>query len=365
MKKQWNFIRLMTGGGMWIMLAVFLVTAFLLVGSPANAADKKPCYETADYALKACKNAADEVYNLALGRCENIPEGQQKACEKLAQQDKAASNDECTDQLKARNSVCKELGGGAYNPIIDPANFETPDISKQDPKTYFPLKKGVYTYFSYKVDSTGVIDTTAIEKDVVTVFDINQTDNPATRSILNVPCRVVHDVVTDLTVGGKDGQKTEDTTDWYALDKDGNVWYFGEIAQQFKDNALVGIDGSWTAGKDEAKPGYIMRANPKPGMVYRQEFALGEAEDMARVVNNKVTDKEIQDLVKGLPWPPIGITVKGPYLNTQDFSALDPASVLEKGQAENKYYAPGVGLFLVIGPGGSPIEVLDSVGPVK
>ena len=64
---------------------------------------------------------------------------------------------------------------------------------------------------------------------------------------------------------------TEDTTDWYAQQDNGDVWYFGEIAQQFEDGILVGIEGSWTAGMDGAKPGLVMLANPKVGDVYRQE----------------------------------------------------------------------------------------------
>jgi hypothetical protein len=60
-----------------------------------------------------------------------------------------------------------------------------------------------------------------------------------TRQILGVTCRVVRDTVTDTG-----GNVTEDTTDWYAQAKDGNVWYFGEIAQQFEGGILVAIDGS-------------------------------------------------------------------------------------------------------------------------
>jgi hypothetical protein len=187
------------------------------------------------------------------------------------------------------------------------------------------------------------LDGTFTEKDVVTV-------TKQTRQILGVTCRVVRDIVTD-----PDGNVTEDTTDWYAQDVNGNVWYFGEIAQQFEDSVLVGIEGSWTAGKDGAKPGYIMLANPKIGDVYRQEFALGDAEDMARVVE---TGLSTIPLPSGVSLPN-GVT--GPYLHTQDFSALDPGSVLE-GQYEDKYYAPGVGLVLTVPQDGTGIkEVLVSI----
>ena len=42
---------------------------------------------------------------------------------------------------------------------------------------------------------------------------------------LGVRCAVIHDVVTK-----DNGEVIEDTTDWYAQDTQGNVWYFGEVA---------------------------------------------------------------------------------------------------------------------------------------
>ncbi|MGZ6202051.1 MAG: hypothetical protein ACXWM6_11075 [Thermodesulfobacteriota bacterium] len=92
-----------------------------------------------------------------------------------------------------------------------------------------------------------------------------------------------------------------------------------------------------------------MLATPKVGDVYRQEFALGDAEDMARVVEIGLTT---------IPLPP-GVNlpsgVTGPFLHAQDFSALEPGSVLE-GQYEDKYYAPGVDLVLTVPQDGTGIK---------
>ena len=41
-------------------------------------------------------------------------------------------------------------------------------------------------------------------------------------------------------------------------------------------------------GKDYAKPGYLMLKNPQEGDLYRQEFALGDAEDVAEVISRGV-----------------------------------------------------------------------------
>jgi hypothetical protein len=74
-----------------------------------------------------------------------------------------------------------------------------------------------------------------------------------------------------------------------------------------------------------------MEAHPAVGDVYRQEFAIGEAEDMAQVIA-------------------LGQPVAVPYgsfadaLQTKEFSALEPGTV------ENKYYVPGIGFVLSVDP---------------
>ena len=327
--------RAIVGGLVQIVLLVFLMVVFQMFSSPAIAADSA-CSETSTFAQNACQNSATEAYNLALGKCENVAENKQDACEAKAKADRSLALNECRDQFDARQEVCKELGGGPYLPNgIKPFHF----VSELTGNTYFPLTPATYRYKSFAPDGT------VTEKDKVKVTG-------DTRTILGVTCRTVRDIVTD-----PDGNVTEDTTDWYAQQDNGIVWYFGEIAQQFEDGILVGIEGSWTAGKDGAKPGFIMLANPKKGDVYRQEFALGDAEDMARVVETGLSK---------IPLPP-GVNlpngVHGPYLHTQDFSALDPGSVLE-GQYEDKYYAPGVGLVLTVAPDGTK-EVLVSITKPK
>jgi hypothetical protein len=313
-------------------MVIFLLAAFLIVGSPATA-EVTTCSETSTFAQKACYNSATEAYNLALGKCENVAEGEQAGCEAAARKELADSRAVCDEQFSARQKVCVELGGGPYLPNgITPFVFVDPTTGNN----YFPLSPATYEYQSYQA---GVV----VERGKVEVTD-------GTREIAGVTCRVVRDIVTDPS-----GVVTEDTTDWYAQDDKGNVWYFGEIAQQFEDAILVGIEGSWTTGKDGAKPGFIMRATPKKGNVYRQEFALGDAEDMARVVGFVDSIKNLLPANVKLP----SQARTGPYLHTQDFTALDPASVLE-GKPEDKYYAPGVGLVLTIAPDGTK-EVLVSI----
>src|SRR5262249_40889314 len=138
--------------------------------------------------------------------------------------------------------------------------------------------------------------------------------------------------------GTSSGKLLEDTIDWYSQDRDGNVLYFGEttIAYTYDDagNPTASIEGSWMAFTDNAKPGLIMPAHPggQVGKLYRQEFALGTAEDLGRVIATNVRAP--------------GTSYTG-CVHTQDSSALEP------GVIEDKYYAPGVGLVLTVDPDGT------------
>jgi hypothetical protein len=329
-------------------MLLLLATAISSLLDSARAADHghdNACAETSTLAQTACYKAAAEAYNLALGTCENRPEGEQSTCEREATHEQAHARGECDDQYQARQDVCEELGGGPYNPPIVPGNFVDPGNSPQHP--YFPLHPRTYTYKSF-LNGTGK----AIEQDVVQVTN-------KTQDILGISCRVVRDIVTDVETN----LVTEDTTDWYALDKQGTVWYCGEIAQQYEDGILVSIDGSWRADKEGAKPGQIMLANPQAGDVYRQEFALSEAEDVARVIG-KVQLSILQQTYPVLNKLPDSLQKTDlELLHTQDFSALEPGSVLEN-QYEDKYYAPGVGLILTIANDGTQTqEVLVEIGP--
>ena len=83
----------------------------------------------------------------------------------------------------------------------------------------------------------------------------------------------------------EDGKLIEKTYDWFAQDKQGTVWYFGEDTKEYENGEVVSTKGSWEAGVDGAKPGIIMPPDPKVGHSYHQEYYPGEAMDMARVLS--------------------------------------------------------------------------------
>ena len=129
----------------------------------------------------------------------------------------------------------------------------------------------------------------------------------------------------------KDGELVEHTLDYYAQDKEGNVWYFGERVDDIADGKVVAHSGEWLAGQDGARPGLFMPAHPKVGRDFQQERAPGVAEDRSTVVA-------------------VGVEVKTPLktfsdcIKTKDFAPLDNAT-------EFKHYCPGVGLVREEGVG--------------
>jgi len=155
---------------------------------------------------------------------------------------------------------------------------------------------------------------------------------------MGVTCIVVHNRAS------LDGELIEETYDWYAQDREGNVWYFGEYSTQFEGGVPISVGGSWEAGVDGALPGIIMLAHPRVGDSYRQEYYAGEAEDMAEVVS-------LNESVAG----PTGSYDQ--VLMTRDWTPLEP------GIAENKYYAPGVGLIreVTVQGGSGSIDLIQIV----
>ena len=110
---------------------------------------------------------------------------------------------------------------------------------------------------------------------------ITVTVTDRTREVAGVTTTVVRDVVTD-----EDGEVVEETDDWFAQDRAGNVWYFGEDTVEYGGPGRRRPDtsGSWEAGVDGAEAGIAMLARPRRGDGYEQEHAPGEAEDRATVL---------------------------------------------------------------------------------
>jgi hypothetical protein len=189
-----------------------------------------------------------------------------------------------------------------YSPKVDPADFVT-----MIDNPLFPLRPG--TTFLYRGERGRVRQ---VDEEVVT---------HRTKEILGIACTVVLDTVSER------GRPIERTLDFYAQDRDGNVWYLGEDSFELEGGHFVKASDSWQSGVDGAKPGIIMPADPQAGDKYRQEYyPHGEALDEAEVLGER-----------GPVTVPYG-TFERPLV-TSEYSPLEP-------QTEQKFYAAGVGEVL-------------------
>ena len=309
-----------------------LALCVIFTGFSGSVLANQFCSQTAEITLKACLHEARDDFLIARGKCVNLsdPVARQE-CREEAQADQEESRELCAEQRTARGEVCNLIGEERYDPDFSPANFVHPNqIGKSvSPNPYFPLVPG--TRWVYRGGG---------ERIIVRVTH-------KTKLIDGVTCRVLVDVVKE------DGVEIEITGDWYAQDTQGNVWYCGEIARNFEtfdgdrpeDPELVDIDGSWKAGRDGAKAGIIMFAAPQVGVTYREEIALGEAEDVAEVVSDTGTES--------VP----AASCNNNCVVTRNFTAIEP------GAEEFKYYALGVGPILEIDGEGGRVELIKVVTP--
>lgn len=190
---------------------------------------------------------------------------------------------------------------GKYHVTIDPADF----VAVVD-HPYLPLPTGARWVYDGEVDGEP-------QRDTVTVL-------PGTEDILGVHATVVRD-----TVRAADGSVLEDTLDWYAQDRAGNVWYLGEDTKEYDHGKVTSTEGSWRAGEHGAQPGIVMRAHPRVGDAYRQEFDRGNAEDLAEVTR-------------------LGAKITTPAGSYADVLVTKEWTPLEANVVEEKSYARGIGV---------------------
>ncbi|HKA26931.1 MAG TPA: hypothetical protein VKD88_06120 [Gaiellaceae bacterium] len=170
---------------------------------------------------------------------------------------------------------------------------------------WFPLIPG--TIFVYR----GVKDGKSA-RDVVTVTH-------STKRIQGVLCTAVAD---RLYLAGR---LEERTTDWYAQDRRGNVWYFGEsTAELDRAGHVTSTEGSWQAGRDGAQAGIYMTASPAVGQSRRQEYYKGHANDHFAVVSLSAHVS-------------VPFTTSNRALLTKEWTPLEP------GTLDHKYYLRGIG----------------------
>jgi hypothetical protein len=167
-------------------------------------------------------------------------------------------------------------GNAASGSAPVPRNF----VRRVD-NPWFPLIPG--TTFVYR----GVKDGKA-SRDVYSVTF-------ATKRIQGVLCTAVRD---RLFLAGRLGERT---TDWYAQDRRGNVWYFGEsTAELDRAGRVTSTEGTWQAGRNGAQAGIYITGTPQA-------------------------------------------TISVPYVTSHNALLTKEWTALEPGTLDHKYYVRGIG----------------------
>jgi hypothetical protein len=190
--------------------------------------------------------------------------------------------------------------GATYHPVITAAMFG-PNVDNP----WFPLRPGTTYVYTGTKDNAAAVDVFAV--------------SARTQVIDGVTTRVVHDRLY------LDGVLEERTTDYYAQDRCGNVWYFGEdTAQLDARGKVVARDGTWRAGVAGAQPGVFMQAAPQIGRSFRQEWLAGQAEDVFSVIG-------------------FNQRVSVPYGTFHHAMRTSETTELEPDVLDNKLYVIGIG----------------------
>lgn len=289
------------------------------------------CEQVAETMYKACRSDVRDDYLTTAANCAYISaRSERKACYREATATRVEEAEYCGEVEEAREDACEILDENRYDP--DP--LVTPGTIFIDPDDV----PGVYAanpFVSVAAGHTYVLKAGEDGEETVVVHVTNDA-----REILGVACRIVIDIVVEESIedGEVEYEAVEVTDDWFAQDSEGNVYYCGEVARNYEDGILRDLDGSFEAGLDFAKSGVLIRnAFPGLGAAHRQEFSLGEAEDIIQYLDAAASPTDDEGGENPLfPCAPEGC------LKTFDFAPIEPEST------EFKYYKPGVGFVLAV-----------------
>ena len=168
--------------------------------------------------------------------------------------------------------------------------------------TFFPLWPGYKMRLQHGGDTL-----------IISVLD-------ETKVVDGVRTRVVEERET------KAGQIVEVSSNYFAISRvTGDVYYFGEDVDIFKNGKLAGHDGAWRSGVRGAKFGLMMPGRPEVGDRYCQELAPRVALERAEVIA-------------------CNASCVTPEKAFEQCLRVRETSALESGSSE-KFYAPGVGLI--------------------
>lgn len=285
------------------------------------------CSATADLLFRACGAEGSDDYFKAQALCVNVSDdAARKTCLNEAKTVRREGSKLCNDQLVGRHEACKSLGEGRFDPTFEPSAFDVDFTHPVHINPYFPLKIG------HKWEYLG-------DSERVKIEILNRT-----KLIQGVTCVVFRDRVF------KDGQLAEDTDDWFAQAKNGDVYYCGEEVKDYehfdgdkpKVGELVKIDGSFKWGRNGDKGGIFFRGLPRKGEVYREEFSPRNAEDVSEVLSTSYQFGLDTELDRHVPPHLVNLLCHGDCIVTKNLNLNEPSALARK------FYARGIGNILEV-----------------
>jgi hypothetical protein len=123
------------------------------------------------------------------------------------------------------------------------------------------------------------------------------------------------------------GKLKEISYNFFAQDPDGNVYYFGEDVDNYKDEEVVGHSGAWIVGDKTKEPCLFMPATLHTGFSFKRENSPPAADEHDQVGEKDATLKV-----------PAGEFTGVLVVYERDRKPGPPWK-------EKKYYASGVGLI--------------------
>lgn len=190
---------------------------------------------------------------------------------------------------------------------FDPANFVDPML---DTNPYHPLKPGLQWV---RGGSTQVGGREVPHEVITTMTDV-------IRVIDGVPAIAMLDEQTDS------GEVSQVGMDYFALDRDGNVWILGGYTEEYEGGEYTNTEDAWLGNSEDKQVGVLAPAEVTPET---SSWCIGAVADEKASV--------------GVPVE-VGVEV------CVAFGCYDDVRVVQEGEVgapdnENKSYAPGVGVI--------------------
>lgn len=296
----------------------------------ASAADDvatgRYCSATATTINRSCGYEVLDDFYKQRAICINLGEtAERNECFNGATEARAEGLAQCNAQLAARRAACQLLGEARYDPEVEPINFDKNFANPSNPNPYFPIKIG--NRWEHR-SANG-------ERAVLEILN-------HTKLIEEITCVVGRDQVF------QNGELVEDTDDWFALARNGDVFYCGEEVKDYESfdgdrprkPELISRDGSFKHDRDGDVGGTLFLGRPVRGAVYRQEFSIANAEDMAEVLSTNYRYGVNATLDRGVPQQLANLFCAGDCIVTKEYSAIEP------DKFALKYYARGVGFII-------------------